>query len=148
MVEIIKTSLVRDFPEGFLNNITIKTEYSSEDLKPLLENNVIPRYISFDGEGINLINNTKTFFTDGDFKGWVSNQVSNENAEFESDFINECSFALGNMDVAPTDFERVFKNITIAFSDDCCREIEVVYYCYTNSTSYTQIVSVDSNLLI
>lgn len=140
MVEIIKTSSLVEPP----TDMQIYGE-DNQSYKNLLDNNALPKFISFDGEGIDLLDNNKNFYTDGDFKGYVSSGVSDEHCLLNSD--EAYIFTLHQTALIPEDFKRIYQNITIAFYGDCCREVKVTY-CGLNDTEYSEVVSVSSNLLV
>lgn len=140
MVEIIKTFSLVEPPTDMKIYGADNQMYTN-----LLNNNALPKFISFDGEGIDLLDNNKNFYTEGDFKGYVSSVVSDENCLLDSDEAN--IFTLHETTLIPEDFEKIYKNITIAFYGDCCREVKVTYDT-VEGYYYEEIIPVSSNLLV
>lgn len=83
----------------------------------LLNQYASPNYIAFDGLGINLDDNSKKFYGNGDYSGWMSLYTSDATCRFPALF--GVSFY----------WERIYpEGITLSFYGDCCRELEVRYF--------------------
>ena len=101
----------------------------------LIKSYNIPNYMSFDGEGINLNNSRKRFYSRGDYYGYISNTVSDENCS--------CKYSSIQLDVPNTfDFS---KGITISFYGNCCREIYVKYN-FSDATSDFESFEVETSI--
>ncbi len=116
--------------EGFEN-------VSETNFTTLLKSNAPPNYISFDGNGINLDNTHTEFLTSGDYVGYISSAISNENCKL--------SPALEAIHIRCDELLDLTGGITIAFYGDCCRKL-TVRYTYPDATNEFETYNVNSSL--
>ena len=104
--------------------------------KTLITNNAPPNYISFDGNGIDLNDNEKVFYSEGDYVGFISSDVSDE----------DCHCTSENIYLTYNDGYLNFDNgITISFYGDCCSEL-TVQHIFPDTTSEFETYTVDGEL--
>lgn len=120
---------------SYSNTIMPKPEYEMADVKPLIANNNLLNYYSFDGVGINLDDNNKSFYTAGDYAGYISDNVSDENC-----FVNSSGFIHLEYPDGYLDFEQ---GLTIAFYGDCCAEIDIQYVKPDTTSHFETLVVTD-----
>ena len=89
-------------------------------VRMLITNNAPPNYITFDGDGIDLDNLDKQFYSEGDYVGFISSNITDENCQGSS--ANDSIYL--NYNDGYLNFDN---GITISFYGDCCREITVQY---------------------
>ena len=144
MVEIHYHDLnqnMKDKVSGWLYSESDLLTSESDGLLPsarkLITNNAPLNFISFDGNGIDLTNPNKSFYSEGDYIGFISGNVSNEFCETDSnDSIHlSCNEGFFNFD----------KGITISFYDNCCSEI-MVKYIFSDTTSEFETYVVNDEL--
>lgn len=141
MVEIQYMQLdkqIQDSAKGYIYGESPLLPSSSggfPSVRTLLDNYSPPNYISFDGQGIDLADQNKCFYSPGDYVGYISNDVSSEE---RNNFCGESIYITGN-------FSELSKGITIAFYGDCCTEIDV-QYIFPDTTSEVETLKVDGSL--
>ena len=107
-------------------------------VRMLITNNAPPNYITFDGDGIDLDNLDKQFYSEGDYVGFISSNITDENCQGSS--ANDSIYL--NYNDGYLNFDN---GITISFYGDCCREI-TVQYIFPDTTSEYETYSVDGDL--
>lgn len=118
---------------GYISNALV-LDSNYPDARELITTCNIPNYISFDGKGINLNDIHKQFYSEGDYYGYISKEISNEN----------CGAPYSLIHLAPSNGVFDFsKGITITFYGDCCREI-YVKYTFRDTTSDYEVFTVDT----
>ena len=97
MVEVKVYNFAKDKVDEILEGQSIldggNGRYSESSLVDLFNNAEIPNYISFDGNGIDLLDENKEFYDGSQYVGFISLYVSNENKEFLR-AVNAPSFSL------------------------------------------------------
>ena len=107
--------------------------FSVTELPTLLKNYSEPNFISFDGLGIDLLNNNKVFYQENNnyYFGGVFSTISDENRD-----LRDSSYLTINLK------DRVEPTISIKFYGDCCRKILLIY------ADGTETINVDSDLIV
>ena len=93
---------------------------SSGDGQELLDNYKVPNYLSFDGKGIKLKENSQKFYSSGDYVGYISDCVSNAQGQISNSGIK---FYRNSTD-RYLNFE---KGITFVFYGNCCKSFYAMY---------------------
>ena len=122
---------------SYANTIMPKPEYEHASVKPLIANNTPLNYHSFDGNGIDLNENRKTFYTYDDYAGFISDDVSDEYCNVVASGYVHLEYSDG--------FLNFDQGVTIAFYGNCCSEIDV-QYVYPDTTSSFETFTVNGDL--
>lgn len=118
-------------------------KFSELSLISLFNNAVTPNYISFDGKGIDLLDNNTQFYKSGDYVGFISLAVSGADRTFGS-IGNTPSFFLIQKDNTPIRFP-IDKGMTIEFYGDCCSKIRVDYLDENHNSVIANEILVDGD---
>lgn len=120
----------------------LPTDKYGNDFDTVFNNTKPCNYLTFDGKGINLLDESLKFYEDDDFIGYTLPCLSNVNCEIEADY-NKSSLSLN---LAPS-LDAYPKKLTIQFYNACCKEIKIIY-CNENGIAVTdEIVSVKGNFV-
>lgn len=116
--------------------------FSETDLSALVKNNKPPEFISFDGNGIDLNDRNKKFYESGDYAGYISSEVSDENCNLSGAeiYISYKGVVLDNLDLS--------QGITFSFYGDCCREMYIQYINSNTETFWEENIAVNSDLFV
>ncbi len=112
---------------------------SSGDGQKLLDNCNIPNYLSFDGKGIKLKENSQKFYSSGDYVGYISDSVSNAQGKISNSWL---IFSRNSID-RYLDFE---KGITFVFYGNCCKSFYAMYRDIETQSIFEEKVEVGCEL--
>lgn len=93
---------------------------SSCDGQELLDNYKVPNYLSFDGKGIKLKENSQKFYSSGDYVGYISDSVSNAQGQISNSGLK---FYRNSTD----SYLNLKKGITFVFYGNCCKSLYAMY---------------------
>lgn len=141
MVEVIYYDLDREshnFTELSCSGAADISDISKfGDGQKLLDNVDTPNYFSFDGDGIDLNTWNKTFYSSGDYVGYISSDVSDEQGKISG------HFGL-SLKIIGTDDLDFHKGITFVFYGNCCKKIYVMYRNSNTESIWEEEIIVDS----
>lgn len=113
----------------------------SEDIFSQGDNGVVgntapSNFLTFDGIGLNLVDDSLKFYEFGDYVGYTFPIISNENCEIKTDDETTNSLELS--------YEVVSSNkqhFTLIFKDDCCRKLNLTFTTTKGTVKKEAIVS-------
>lgn len=88
--------------------------------KVLIDNYDTPNYLSFDGNGIDLKDKNKKFYSAGDYVGYISANISDDSRQ-----LSGCGFKLDRTD--SNSIVSLKKGITFVFYGNCCSKMYAIY---------------------
>ncbi len=86
----------------------------------LLDNYDTPNYLSFDGNGIDLKDKNKKFYSEGDYVGYISGSVSDSSKQ-----LGNCGLMFNRK--STESFSEFKKGITFVFYGNCCSKMYAMY---------------------
>ena len=110
------------------------SDINNADGNPLFSDYRVPNYLSLDGNGIDLKERKKKFYESGDYVGFISPDVSDENGNISSVF----TLTRKNTDK----FLSFKKGITLIFYGNCCKKMYVMYRNDSGNTIFEESVDV------
>lgn len=100
----------------------LETDLFGADFNTVLNNTEPCNYLTFDGKGVNLIDENLKFYEEGDYTGYTLPGLSDFDCEIIDDYIEKSIW----INMAPS-LDNYPERLTIQFKDDCCKEIKVIY---------------------
>lgn len=108
-----------------------------------IHNNTTPcNYLTFDGEGINLIDNDLKFYETDDFAGYTLPYASDTDCNIAEDY-ETASLFINTGAIKDNYPER----LTIQFYGNCCSKIDIVYYGANGVAAKTETINVTDKFL-
>lgn len=116
----------------------LKTDYYGSDFSTILNNTIPCNYLTFDGKGINLIDENLKFYEEGEYIGYTLKN-SGGDCGFEGFTDNDALWInLSNS------YDYYPEKLTVQFKDYCCSELRAVYYNASGAEIQSQTIKVSS----
>ena len=112
-------SLISLFTDGQVSDLSDVSD-NTFSAQFLLENYITPNFVSFDGNGIDLKEKNKKFYSAGDYAGLISVDVSDSECQLNGFNLKLSGTGTGNM-------LNLKKGITLTFYGNCCAKIYAMY---------------------
>lgn len=112
------------------------------DFNNVLNNTSPCNYLTFDGKGINLIDENLKFYEDGEYIGYTLQKHSDGNREFEG-FTHDDALWINT---APT-LDEYPERLTLQFKDNCCKEIQIAYCNKYGGVDKTETITVTNKFV-